>query len=45
MFVSNGGEERTLGSFVDLLQGAGWMIEEVFEIPGSIHKQIVAVAV
>lgn len=43
MYVGNGGEERTIGAFIQLTAGAGWKIEEVFTIPGSLHKQIVAV--
>ncbi|PBK89076.1 hypothetical protein ARMGADRAFT_1084165 [Armillaria gallica] len=42
MYTSQGDEERTLGSFIDL---GSWKIEEVFTIPGSIHKQILAVPV
>ncbi len=45
MYTSLGGEERTLGSFIDLLGSEGWKIEEVFAIPGSMHKQILAAPV
>ncbi|KAK0437893.1 O-methyltransferase [Armillaria borealis] len=45
MYTLQGGEERTLGSFIDLLGSEGWKIEEVFTIPGSIHKQILAVPI
>ncbi|SJL09154.1 uncharacterized protein ARMOST_12530 [Armillaria ostoyae] len=34
MYTSQGGEERTLGSFIDLLGSEGWKIEEIFTIPG-----------
>jgi hypothetical protein len=42
MFSTNGGEERTVGSFSDLFKESGWKIVEIFAIPGSIHKQILA---
>ncbi|KAK0200674.1 O-methyltransferase [Desarmillaria ectypa] len=45
MYTSQGGEERILGSFIDILGGEGWKIEEVFTIPGTIHKRIPAVPV
>ncbi|KAF9003361.1 O-methyltransferase [Cyathus striatus] len=42
MFCGNRGEERTLGTFIELLQDSGWIIVQVFPIPGSLHKQILA---
>ncbi|KAK0443062.1 O-methyltransferase-domain-containing protein, partial [Desarmillaria tabescens] len=45
MYTSQGGEERTLGSSIDLLGSESWKIEEVFTVPGSIHKQILAIPV
>ncbi|KIY52438.1 S-adenosyl-L-methionine-dependent methyltransferase [Fistulina hepatica ATCC 64428] len=40
-----GGEERTLGGFVDLLSDAGWKVTEVFAVHGTLAKQIWAVPV
>jgi hypothetical protein len=39
------GEERTLGTWIELTAGTGWKIIELFPIPGSIHHQILAVPV
>ncbi|KAF9459996.1 O-methyltransferase [Collybia nuda] len=43
MLVGFNGEERTIGTFTELLYESGWKITRVFTIPGSIHKQILAV--
>ncbi|KAF8989681.1 O-methyltransferase [Cyathus striatus] len=45
MFCANGGEERTLGAFIDLTESSGWKITEVFSVPGSIYKHIVAIPI
>ncbi|KAF9460020.1 hypothetical protein BDZ94DRAFT_1170560, partial [Collybia nuda] len=39
------GEERTIGSFTELLKDSGWKITRVFTISGSSHKQILAAPV
>ncbi|GJJ14339.1 hypothetical protein Clacol_008603 [Clathrus columnatus] len=39
------GEERTLGTFEEILKDGGWQIEDVFPIPGSAHSQILAIPV
>lgn len=36
------GQERTLSSFSELLQKAGWKIIRVHAVPGSVFKQVVA---
>ncbi|PFH49323.1 hypothetical protein AMATHDRAFT_147951 [Amanita thiersii Skay4041] len=43
MYVGLNGEERTLGSFLELTRSTGWKIIKVFTIPGSMHKQILAI--
>jgi len=43
MYVGLLGEERTIGTFEELLKGTGWEIHDVFPIPGSVHSQILAV--
>ena len=45
MYVGLNGEERTLGTFIELTKGAGWKITQIFPIPGSLHKQILAVPI
>lgn len=45
MLVGLNGEERTLGTFIELTAEAGWKIVEVFTISGSYEKQILAVPV
>jgi len=45
MLISVNGEERTLGSFVELCLQSGWKITEIYTIPGSIHKQILAIPI
>lgn len=42
LFNCDLGEERTLGSFEALLGNAGWKIDDIFIVPGSIQKQILA---
>ncbi|KAF8988608.1 O-methyltransferase-domain-containing protein, partial [Cyathus striatus] len=44
MFCANGGEERTLGTFIDLTKSSGWKIVEVITVPGSLHRHIVAIS-
>lgn len=43
MYVALNGDERTLGMFCELTKRSGWNIVEIFSIPGSVRKQIVAV--
>jgi len=43
MMVGHNGEERTLGAFVELLKESGWVAKHIYYIPGSMHKQILAV--
>ncbi|KAJ8501510.1 hypothetical protein ONZ45_g12125 [Pleurotus djamor] len=45
MYTGVGGEERTIGTWVELTQAAGWKIVQVFPIPGSLHSQILAVPI
>ncbi|KAF4566231.1 hypothetical protein EYR40_001952 [Pleurotus pulmonarius] len=45
MYTGLCGEERTIGSWIELTEGAGWKIVQVFPIPGSLHSQILAVPV
>lgn len=45
MYVGLNGEERTLGSFIDVTESSKWKITQVYTIPGSSHKQILAVPV
>jgi hypothetical protein len=39
------GEERTVGTWVELTESTGWKIVEIFSIPGSMHQHILAVPV
>lgn len=43
MYVALNGDERTLGMFIELTKRSGWNIVEIFSIPGSVRKQILAV--
>lgn len=43
MYVGLNGEERTLGTFLEVTKASGWKIKQVFPIPGSAHKQLLAV--
>ncbi|KAF9494774.1 O-methyltransferase [Pleurotus eryngii] len=45
MYTGLCGEERTIGTWIELTAGAGWRISRVFPIPGSLHSQILAVPI
>lgn len=45
MCVVANGEERTLGHFVELFASAGWRLERIHSVQGSIFKHIVGVPV
>jgi hypothetical protein len=43
MMVAINGEERTLGTWIELTTSTGWKIIEIFPIHGVIQQQILAV--